>query len=91
MSKQTINIGNSANDGTGDPIRTSFDKVNSNFNEIYAGTAPVVSSIPPGDAIGSAGDIPGLIAFDADYIYICISIYDGVNPIWKRTAITTWV
>ena len=35
MAKQTINIGASANDGTGDPLRNAFDKVNDNFNEIY--------------------------------------------------------
>jgi hypothetical protein len=37
MAKQTINIGASANDGTGDPLRNAFDKVNDNFNEIYFG------------------------------------------------------
>lgn len=35
MAKQTINIGSSANDGTGDPLRTAFSKVNSNFTEVY--------------------------------------------------------
>ena len=35
MAKQTINIGTTANDGTGDPLRTAFDKVNDNFNEVY--------------------------------------------------------
>ena len=35
MAKQTINIGSSANDGTGDPLRTAFDKINDNFNELY--------------------------------------------------------
>ena len=39
MAKQTINIGTVANDGTGDAIRDSFDKVNDNFDEIYGGTA----------------------------------------------------
>ena len=38
MAKQTINIGSSANDGTGDPLRTAFDKVNDNFNELYSAT-----------------------------------------------------
>ena len=33
--KQTINIGTTANDGTGDTIRNAFDKVNDNFTEIY--------------------------------------------------------
>ena len=35
MARQTINIGSSANDGTGDPLRTAFDKINDNFAELY--------------------------------------------------------
>lgn len=35
MAKQTINIGTTANDGTGDALRDGADKVNDNFNEIY--------------------------------------------------------
>jgi len=35
MAKQTINIGSTANDGTGDPLRTAFDKINDNFTELY--------------------------------------------------------
>jgi hypothetical protein len=36
MAKQVINIGIVANDGTGDPLRTAFDKINDNFDEVYA-------------------------------------------------------
>jgi hypothetical protein len=35
MAQQTINIGATANDGTGDQLRTAFDKVNDNFVEVY--------------------------------------------------------
>ena len=35
MARQQINIGSSANDGTGDPLRTAFDKINDNVSEIY--------------------------------------------------------
>ena len=35
MSKQIINIGLSANDHSGDPLRTAFRKVNENFTELY--------------------------------------------------------
>lgn len=35
MSIQTIGVGSSANDGTGDPARTAFLKVNANFAELY--------------------------------------------------------
>ena len=38
MTKQTINIGSSANDGTGDPLRTAFTKINANFTELYGAT-----------------------------------------------------
>jgi hypothetical protein len=31
MTIQTINLGNYANDGTGDDLRTAFQKVNTNF------------------------------------------------------------
>ena len=37
MARQTINIGSTANDGTGDPLRTAFNKVNENFIEVYDG------------------------------------------------------
>ena len=39
MTKQTINIGTSPNDTTGDPLRTAFSKINANFTELYAGGA----------------------------------------------------
>lgn len=34
MSVQTINIGNIANDGTGDDLRRAFAKINANFTEL---------------------------------------------------------
>ena len=36
MTQQIIDIGVQGNDGTGDSIRTSFNKVNTNFTELYA-------------------------------------------------------
>jgi len=35
MAKQSINIGSSANDGTGSTLRDGGDLINDNFNEIY--------------------------------------------------------
>ena len=35
MAKQTVGIGTSANDGTGDSIRSGGDKINDNFTEVY--------------------------------------------------------
>ena len=36
MAKQTVGIGSSANDGSGDTLRAGADKINDNFNEVYA-------------------------------------------------------
>jgi len=35
MAKQTVNIGATANDNTGDTIRVGGDKINDNFTELY--------------------------------------------------------
>lgn len=35
MAKQSVGIGSAANDGTGDPLRTAFDKINDNTDELY--------------------------------------------------------
>jgi hypothetical protein len=43
-SQQQINYGNSANDGTGDPLRTAFIKVDDNFDAIW-NAGPVGSNI----------------------------------------------
>jgi hypothetical protein len=51
MSKQTINIGASPNDGTGTPLRTSFDYCNLNFTELYTAVGPSGNNIVvPGNA-----------------------------------------
>ncbi len=36
MAKQALGLGTSANDNTGDTLRAGGDKINDNFNEIYA-------------------------------------------------------
>lgn len=76
MAKQTVNIGATANDGTGDPLRDAFDKLNDNFNEVYAkpdltlATNTLTLTKPDGstDTVDLApyldGDITSIIAGD---------------------------
>jgi hypothetical protein len=45
MARQGINIGSTANDGTGDPLRTAFDKCNDNFIELYSAVNPTSSNL----------------------------------------------
>tara|TARA_B100000900_G_scaffold350883_1_gene317663 strand:+ start:17154 stop:17876 length:723 start_codon:yes stop_codon:yes gene_type:complete len=51
MAKQTIGVGTSANDGTGDNLRDAFIKVNDNFTELYTDDAGDVGSITAGTGI----------------------------------------
>lgn len=51
MAIQTINLGNYANDGTGDDLRTAFEKVNANFTEL-SGTVNIVNGTNTGIGAG---------------------------------------
>jgi len=44
----------------------------------------------PASNVGSAGDVAGMIAWDTNYIYICVGTHDGSTAIWKRVALSTW-
>ena len=57
MAQQVINIGTSPNDGTGDQLRTAFDKCNDNFTELYASTG--------GGAVDSVNGQTGVVVLDA--------------------------
>jgi hypothetical protein len=41
---------------------------------------------------GASGDKAGMIAWDSNYIYVCVTDYsNGLADIWKRAAIgSTW-
>ena len=56
MAIQTINLGTYANDGTGDDLRTAFEKVRANFIELYStvfganvGENPPISGVEQGE------------------------------------------
>ena len=44
----------------------------------------------PATAIGTSGDLKGMSAFDASYMYVCVADYDGAASIWYRAANATW-
>ena len=61
MAKQTINIGTTANDGTGDPLRTAFDKANDNFTEVYG------NNFTTYDRLGSEFKTSAALATNVDF------------------------
>ena len=58
MAQQSVSIGSSANDGTGDPLRTAFTKINANFTELY-GTGLDRVSLDTSPQLGGNLDING--------------------------------
>lgn len=42
--QEYINIGATANDGTGDPLRTAFEKINNNFSNLFYTTTTLFTS-----------------------------------------------
>jgi hypothetical protein len=67
MAFANINVGNYPSDGTGDPLRTAFIKINDNFANITAGNitvnAPVKSVVGrTGNVILTVNDIIGAVS-----------------------------
>jgi hypothetical protein len=47
MSQEIINVGELPNDGSGDPLRTAFDKINNNFSNIFSTMGSSLSTVEP--------------------------------------------
>jgi hypothetical protein len=83
MSRLNINIGTTANDRTGDPLRTAFEKVNANFTELYN---TVGADAPANKLVNGASEVvldeggmltvPGSIAFQDGVI----TLNDNTDP-----------
>ena len=65
MTQQVINIGTQPGDGSGDPLRVSFNKINQNFAEIYATLGTFLVDISSGNDYGS---IVGIYGVDYGFI-----------------------
>jgi len=80
MAREIIQVGATANDGQGDPIRTAFIKTNNNFGELYS----KIQLVPPVALTGSVGDTAGMTAYDQEYYYYCFANYNGSSVIWRQ-------
>ena len=78
MAKQTINVGSTANDGTGDKLRDAFVKVNANFTELYNDDAGDVNSVNAGTGI-SVDQTTGAVTVTNSAPDQTVSLADGGN------------
>lgn len=76
MSQQIIDTGSLPNDGTGDPLRQAFDKINNNFANLFA-LAPTASvelidpeQFPENNTNSANSNFSGNITINANNIYV---------------------
>ena len=93
MAQQIIDIGSLPSDGSGDPLRTSFDKINQNFTELYSVVIPQPGSntIPTfGSPVTSVAGKIGDVILTVDNVIGAVSqnyvdnkvgelVYDSIN------------
>lgn len=96
MAKQIINIGTTANDKTGDPLRTAFGKVNANFTELYGlvvgGAAATVGTTPPTSPTTGAlwwNTTDGKLYVDYNNAWVDTSLPASVVSVDRLTAGTS--
>jgi hypothetical protein len=88
MAKQIINIGTTGNDGTGDSIRASFQKVKSNFDELYL-AANLTSGIASALTIGAGLSSTQLTYNGSQAVTISLPVISAVVPgAYTNTNIT---
>ena len=101
MSQQIINVGATANDGTGDTLRLSQQKANDNFTELYggkldsvvAGTNVTIDNTDPLNPIISSSGGGGTLDALTD-VTIAIPLNDQVltyetsSSLWKNKTLT---
>lgn len=98
MTKQVINVGSAANDGSGTPARTAFQYVNANFTELYdfltgttnATTLPTALPIAKGGTGGNtaSGAKAALGLGDAGVLGYSASI---IASLYDKSLVSQWV
>jgi len=87
MAIDTINIGNLANDGTGDDLRTAFIKANNNFAELDEANRSIEVE---GNNLGTSPSSEGIFGNKIDNVlnFKSLNAGSGINLSANSTAIT---
>mgnify|MGYP001080188440 FL=1 len=87
MARQEINLGTSANSGTGDPIRTGGAKINDNFIELYNDIVSLISELALKlDASGLGVSIAELVAGKVPISQLPATVIVDVFPVASEAA-----
>ena len=78
-----IDVGTTANDGTGDQLRTAFEKTNA-----IAVEGVVVQQAAPATLQGVDGDLAGMITTDGTDVWVCKLDWTGAVDIWVKIDLT---
>jgi len=89
MTQQIIATGSTANDGTGDTLRSAGTKINANFSELYANIYTLPTAQPPANNLGIpfAGRLGGVIP-DGNTITITNGVISAVSSAASAGALT---
>ena len=76
MARQVINVGSTANDGTGDGLRTAYIKCNDNFQELYNTTQTPIEIVngTSNMAVAESANVTVSIAGSANVVNFAGSI-----------------
>ena len=89
MTQQIIATGSTANDGTGDTLRSAGTKINANFSELYANIYTLPTAQPPANNLGIpfAGRLGGVIP-DGTTITITNGVISAISTAASAGALT---
>ena len=74
MAQEIINIGTLPNDGSGDPLRVAFQKINNNFTQLYGTGYQTIESVTTGT------DLQEIFSYPADSFTEGIFQINSFNP-----------
>ena len=85
MARKIIDVGLKGNDGTGDPIREAFRKINDNFQELYTSLGLVQGftfsnlSDTPNSYTGQAGNFLAVNSAENEIVFKSLVAGNGIN------------
>ncbi len=85
MANQPVLVGTVANDKTGDPLRTAYQKINANFLETYSGSAKFWAKYGVSGNVLASYNVTSVTDVGIGQSSVVINV-DFASPNWAATA-----